>query len=138
MRMHTNEEALIRLNRLIRANEVPGWDAVDWLALYEAHLRATRRRPKMGQRIRPPVERHRFHNRVLTANARARKWGAEGILTTDDLDMVMARCKDHCVTCGGTQYLVFDHVIPFFRGGSNLSDNLQVLCRICNMLKGAN
>jgi len=41
-----------------------------------------------------------------------------------------------CAYCGSTEKLEIDHIIPLARGGTNDSDNLQVLCRSCNRRKG--
>lgn len=42
-----------------------------------------------------------------------------------------------CVECHATEYLEFDHVIPWSRGGATSVANLQLLCRRCNLEKGA-
>ncbi|MET7419439.1 TerD family protein [Dactylosporangium sp. NPDC005555] len=42
-----------------------------------------------------------------------------------------------CVECQATEYLEFDHVIPWSRGGATSAGNLQLLCRRCNLAKGA-
>jgi HNH endonuclease len=46
--------------------------------------------------------------------------------------------RDHgrCVTCGSTDNLHFDHVIPYSRGGSSLvAENIQLLCARHNLAK---
>ena len=41
-----------------------------------------------------------------------------------------------CVNCGDKDDLCVDHKIPFHLSGDNSLDNLQVLCRSCNGVKG--
>jgi hypothetical protein len=50
---------------------------------------------------------------------------------------VWQRDAGRCAQCGATDYLEYDHVIPFSKGGANTCDNLQLLCRRCNLKKGA-
>jgi hypothetical protein len=40
-----------------------------------------------------------------------------------------------CVDCGSTHYLEYDHIIPHAKGGSNELENIQLLCRGCNLKK---
>lgn len=42
-----------------------------------------------------------------------------------------------CVTCGATEQLEVDHVIPWSKGGAHDISNFQTLCKPCNMRKGA-
>jgi len=42
-----------------------------------------------------------------------------------------------CTQCHATEYLEFDHVIPHSLGGATSINNLQLLCRRCNLEKGA-
>ena len=41
-----------------------------------------------------------------------------------------------CLNCGATIDLVIDHVIPVAKGGISQPENLQLLCKTCNNLKG--
>ncbi|MGV9667888.1 TerD family protein [Nocardia niigatensis] len=50
---------------------------------------------------------------------------------------VWQRDAGKCAQCGAQEYLEFDHVIPWSRGGATSVDNLQILCRGCNLAKGA-
>ncbi|MCK9900597.1 TerD family protein [Frankia sp. Cpl3] len=50
---------------------------------------------------------------------------------------VWQRDRGTCVQCSATEYLEFDHVIPHSRGGATSVNNLQLLCRRCNLEKGA-
>lgn len=47
-----------------------------------------------------------------------------------------ARVEHKCVTCGATENLTIDHIIPLRRGGTNDDSNLQILCGTCNRFKG--
>ena len=52
---------------------------------------------------------------------------------------LMRRQGNRCVCCGcrlSVYNCEIDHMDPVIRGGSNDKDNLQVLCRPCNMRKG--
>jgi len=49
---------------------------------------------------------------------------------------VYQRDQGRCIQCGSDQYLEFDHIIPWSKGGASSVDNLQLLCRGCNALKG--
>lgn len=49
---------------------------------------------------------------------------------------VYQRDRGRCVQCGSDQYLEYDHVIPWSKGGASSVENLQLLCRKCNALKG--
>ncbi len=48
---------------------------------------------------------------------------------------VWQRDQGRCVLCGAMDYLEFDHIIPFSKGGANTVKNVRLLCRRCNNLK---
>lgn len=49
---------------------------------------------------------------------------------------VFERDAYRCVQCGDWHELHLDHIIPFSRGGPTTFENLQTLCRTCNLKKG--
>lgn len=53
----------------------------------------------------------------------------------DVVDAVWRRDGGRCVYCGSTQNLQLDHIIPFSKGGDTCLENLQLLCRSCNIKK---
>jgi stress response protein SCP2 len=48
---------------------------------------------------------------------------------------VWHRDAGKCVQCGDNNYLEYDHVIPYSLGGASTTNNLQLLCRRCNLAK---
>jgi hypothetical protein len=49
---------------------------------------------------------------------------------------VWARDGGRCVTCGATDELHFDHIVPFSKGGTSLKvENIQLLCARHNLEK---
>lgn len=52
---------------------------------------------------------------------------------------VWARDGGKCVTCGATEELHFDHILPYSKGGTSLkAENVQLLCVRHNLRKSAN
>jgi len=50
---------------------------------------------------------------------------------------VWQRDLGKCVKCGNVEKLEFDHIIPLAKGGSDTERNIQLLCEMCNRVKGA-
>ena len=50
--------------------------------------------------------------------------------------LIFIRDNYCCVKCGSKKNLEIHHIIPHARGGSNRLENLQLLCRDCNRMKG--
>jgi 5-methylcytosine-specific restriction endonuclease McrA len=72
---------------------------------------------------------------------RARKRGAEGRYTKEDIDRLFELQRSKCalVWCRKSIKSKFhvDHVMPLALGGSNWPSNLQLLCPTCNIKKHA-
>jgi len=45
---------------------------------------------------------------------------------------ILQRDQFKCVSCGSSENLVLDHIIPFTHGGTTDPSNLQTLCKKCN------
>jgi 5-methylcytosine-specific restriction endonuclease McrA len=52
------------------------------------------------------------------------------------VDVRAATGEGVCLCCGRTDDLTVDHVVPRCRRGSNRKENVQILCRVCNSIKG--
>lgn len=72
-------------------------------------------------------------------NRRARLRGAEGAHTAEDIKRIHAAQNYKCAECRAPtkKQKHVDHVMPLALGGSNWPENLQILCPLCNDIKGA-
>ena len=50
---------------------------------------------------------------------------------------VLEKYNFTCIYCGSKEKLEIDHIIPLSSKGTNETDNLQVLCKVCNISKSA-
>lgn len=63
------------------------------------------------------------HNRLIPTSVKLEVW---------------KRDKGQCVTCGSTNNLHFDHILPYSKGGTSLkAENIQLLCARHNLQKSA-
>ena len=63
--------------------------------------------------------------------------GEDQRVSNDTRLFVWARDRGCCRNCGATRNLQFDHIIPRAWGGSGMAENVELLCRDCNLKKGA-
>lgn len=68
-----------------------------------------------------PVALHPQHRRVIPTAVKLEVWQRDG---------------GRCVTCGATDELHFDHVLPYSKGGTSITaENVQLLCARHNLAK---
>jgi 5-methylcytosine-specific restriction endonuclease McrA len=83
-------------------------------------------------------EMNRLREEVANFEAVERRGdGPERKPIPDDVKLVVwSRDGGTCVKCGSSKDLHFDHIIAVALGGSNEAENIQLLCRACNLSKG--
>jgi 5-methylcytosine-specific restriction endonuclease McrA len=84
-------------------------------------------------------EKIREWGRLGAAARRARVLGNGGKHTEADIEALLIAQQGCCAICQidiRKRYHV-DHIMPLSKGGSNDKSNLQLLCRPCNLRKGA-
>jgi 5-methylcytosine-specific restriction endonuclease McrA len=102
---------------------------------YQKHRDA--RRAKIDEWQQNNATRYAEIMRVRCLNRIARKRGAEGHYTQDDIARLMKKQLGKCAWCHIdviNNYHV-DHIKALKRGGSNWPQNLQLLCPPCNSRK---
>jgi len=58
-------------------------------------------------------------------------------ISADTRLFVWNRDGGRCRNCGSDSNLQFDHIIPQSKGGSGVAENVELLCRDCNLRKCA-
>lgn len=82
-----------------------------------------------------------MHNRVCKARRRAREKNAGGTFNDSDIMRILKLQRNKCAYCKikinkeDRSSFHADHIEPLAKGGSNGSDNIQILCPSCNKKK---
>lgn len=79
------------------------------------------------------------YSRTCNHNRRTRKFMAEGMHTSTDIQNLLIDQKGRCKVCyvDVSKGYHVDHIVALVNGGSNWPSNLQILCPTCNTSKGA-
>lgn len=79
--------------------------------------------------------------RTGAARRRALMVNAPGFFFAENIQRILVSQEYLCAapfcSCSVAITYEVDHIIPLSKGGSNMPDNLQILCRTCNRSKGA-
>lgn len=81
----------------------------------------------------------RIHRLRAKTNRRQREVvGGKLALTLDDVARMQQDQDGRCLGCGCdiSEKYTLDHKIPLSRGGTNATENFQLLCQSCNSTKG--
>lgn len=89
--------------------------------------------------IRAPEKR-----RAYNENRRARKKGAKGAHTAQQVRELLRAQDSRCAYChetfianeDGVPIYHIEHIVPLFRGGTNDISNISLACPLCNLSKG--
>ncbi len=74
---------------------------------------------------------------TLPKTSRAAYYASSRTIPVQVQRIVWDRDKGRCRSCGSTEELHFDHIIPFSKNGTSKDDkNVQILCAKCNLRKG--
>lgn len=80
----------------------------------------------------------RHYDRAYRANARAALYGAPGVISADEVQVIVGD-DPHCHYCGAgdrERYGIgIDHVVPLSDGGVNRPENIVPCCHACNLSK---
>lgn len=94
--------------------------------------------------IRTRRKRYRLQNKEkvqsLNSKRRAKKSGAEGNHTAEEIQYLKEIQNYQCLMCRRTEpeiKLTFDHIVPLSKGGGDGIGNGQMLCQSCNSSKNA-
>lgn len=77
------------------------------------------------------------YQRTNSANTRAYKRGAPGVLTYRHICDIFEQQHGRCFYCGRDveEYYHIDHLVPLSKGGPNIPENIAIACGHCNGMK---
>jgi 5-methylcytosine-specific restriction endonuclease McrA len=77
------------------------------------------------------------HVRALKAAYKARRRGADGTFSRQDVKYLFVAQRGRCAYCKAQLKKAYhiDHIVPLSKGGANFRRNIQLTCPPCNMRK---
>lgn len=100
------------------------------------HLADPENRERHKARSRAWFKAHPSVRRAAVLRYRGHKAGNGGKLTAADWRRILEAHGHKCAFCGVDGKLEADHIVPVSKGGPSDPENIQPLCRRCNVRKG--
>lgn len=97
-----------------------------------------KRNPEMSraQKMRWKSLNYEKYLQIKRDDQRKRKYNLRsGKIDVADWNKMLAENNYSCVHCGAQDDITQDHIIPLSKGGLNVIENIQPLCRSCNSKK---
>lgn len=127
-------------NPELAAKAVSAWRAKnpDWQKSYMAEY-GVKNRARLRANDAARAAGNPTANRVKLQNRRARKRANGGKLSPNLAQRLLVLQKGKCACCHKSldDGYHLDHNMPLALGGSNEDSNIQLLCPLCNLTKGA-
>lgn len=81
-----------------------------------------------------------LRKRLAAFNAQGKRYGCERIAFEDLMEVKKLEGYEVCFWCGrllAAKNVSFDHFHPLATGGAHSLSNMSIICRTCNLYKGA-
>ena len=75
-------------------------------------------------------------DKFRASNHRRRVHKLNNISEPYDFKAICIHYDNRCVRCGEEKPLTVDHILPVSKGGPDIAENIQPLCKSCNSSKG--
>lgn len=98
----------------------------------------TKRNPEMSraQKMRWKAANYEKYLQIKRDDQRKRKYRLKsGTISVNDWNEMLERHNHSCAYCGTQDDITQDHIKPLSKGGENVIENIQPLCRSCNSRK---
>jgi 5-methylcytosine-specific restriction endonuclease McrA len=136
----TPEQERVRWVKRMIKEKGPDWKPKQLMSQEEklARRRESYRKANEKRKLLKPED-VKLAGKVKRAKRRARKAGSGGSFTKKQVLELLVKQKYLCISCRTSIKKKYhaDHVVPLALGGSNMIENIQLLCPPCNLTKAA-
>jgi 5-methylcytosine-specific restriction endonuclease McrA len=110
----------------------------EWISKFEEKISTVHKRNKSAKISKILKRAITVKNSLVS---RSKKSGVECTITVEELrEMMYAAYGQKCKYCDKIltiDNMVIDHIIPISRGGTSNRENLQIICKTSNSMKGS-